>query len=84
MTRTALLTRPCEEGLTGPHPDQGTVFAGEIKNFDPELFMTKKMARRVDPYIAYMIVAAKKALKNAGLPFDKGEELADALVGTDG
>ena len=41
--------------------------------------MTKKMARRVDPYIAYMIVAAKKALKGAGLPFDKGEVMGDAL-----
>ena len=62
-----------------PHTDQGTVIAGEIKGFDPEEFMTKKMARRVDPFIAYQIVAAKKALQSAGIPFAKGEEM-DAMV----
>ena len=62
-----------------PHEEQGTVIAGEIKGFDPEEFMTKKMARRVDPFIAYQIVAAKKALQSAGIPFAKGEEL-DAVV----
>mgnify|MGYP001358842108 FL=1 len=62
-----------------PHEDQGTVIAGEIKGFEPEEFMTKKMARRVDPFIAYQIVAAKKALQSAGIPFAKGEEM-DAMV----
>ena len=62
-----------------PHTDQGTVIAGEIKGFDPEEFMTKKMARRVDPFIAYQIVAAKKALQSAGIPFAKGEEM-DAMA----
>ena len=62
-----------------PHTDQGTVIAGEIKGFEPEEFMTKKMARRVDPFIAYQIVAAKKALQSAGIPFAKGEEM-DAMV----
>ena len=62
-----------------PHTDQGTVIAGEIKGFDPEEFMTKKMARRVDTFIAYQIVAAKKALQSAGIPFAKGEEM-DAMV----
>ena len=54
-----------------PHEEQGTTIAGEIKGFDPEEFMTKKMARRVDPFIAYQIVAAKKALQSAGLPFSE-------------
>ena len=62
-----------------PHEEQGTVIAGEIKGFEPEEFMTKKMARRVDPFIAYQIVAAKKALQSAGIPFAKGEEM-DAMV----
>ena len=62
-----------------PHEEQGTVIAGEIKGFEPEEFMTKKMARRVDPFIAYQIVAAKKALQSAGVPFAKGEEM-DAMV----
>lgn len=43
----------------------GTTFAGEIKDFQCGEYMNKKMARRVDPYIAYMIVAAKRALEDA-------------------
>ena len=61
------------------HPDFATTVAAEIKGFDPEEFMTKKMARRVDPFIAYQIVAAKKALQSAKLPFAKGEEM-DGVV----
>ena len=61
------------------HPDFSTTIAAEIKGFDPEEFMTKKMARRVDPFIAYQIVAAKKALQHAKLPFAKGEEMDAAL-----
>ena len=37
------------------HEDMATTIAGEIKGFDPEEFMTKKMARRVDPFIAYQV-----------------------------
>ena len=61
------------------HPDFATTVAAEIKGFDPEEFMTKKMARRVDPFIAYQIVAAKKALQSAKLPFAKGEEMDGAV-----
>ncbi len=61
------------------HPDFATTVAAEIKGFDPEEFMTKKMARRVDPFIAYQIVAAKKALQNAKLPFEKGEAMDEAV-----
>lgn len=43
-----------------------TRFAAEIKNFDPEPYLDKKQARRVDPYIAYTSVSGKKALEDAG------------------
>lgn len=46
---------PCDEFPTR--------FAGTIKNFDPEEYIDKKQARRVDKYIAYTIVAGKKALE---------------------
>jgi 3-oxoacyl-(acyl-carrier-protein) synthase len=36
-------------------------------DFDPTGWMTAKMSRRVDPYIAYLVVAAKKALHDAGI-----------------
>lgn len=35
-------------------------------DFDPTGWMTVKMSRRVDPFIAYLVVAAKKALHDAG------------------
>lgn len=44
-----------------------TKFAALIKNFDAGDYIDKKQARRVDPFIAYAIVAGKKALEMAGL-----------------
>ena len=67
----------------------GTKFAGEIKAFDCGDYMNKKMARRVDPYIAYMIVAAKRALESAKVNWndESGEhyvdkELRGCLIGS--
>ena len=44
----------------------GTKFAGEIKEFEVGEYMNKKMARRVDPYISYMIVSAKRRWRMQG------------------
>ena len=44
-----------------------TKFAAFIKNFDAGDYIDKKQARRIDPFIAYAIVAGKKALEMAGL-----------------
>ena len=45
--------------------------AGEVKNFDPALFMDKKEARRNDLFIQFGLAAAQLALQDAGLPDDK-------------
>ena len=50
---------PCEE-----YP---TRFVCAVKDFNPEGYLDKKQARRVDPVDAYAIVAGKKALEQAGL-----------------
>ncbi|CDZ80412.1 3-oxoacyl-[acyl-carrier-protein] synthase 2 [Candidatus Rubidus massiliensis] len=50
-----------------PIDDFPTKFAAEIKNFDPADYIDKKQARRVDKYIAYTFVAAKKALESSNL-----------------
>ncbi len=72
-------------GKSGVTPIEGmacaeypTRFAGEIKNFDAGEYMDKKMARRMDPFIRYAMVAGKKALESANLT---GDSLAkvDAL-----
>lgn len=54
-----------------------TTIAGEIKDFDPTGFIQPKMARRVDPCISYGMVAAKKALADAGFGTEESRESLD-------
>jgi 3-oxoacyl-[acyl-carrier-protein] synthase II len=42
-------------------------FAAQIKDFDPELYMDRKEARRNDPYEQLAIASSKQALAHAGL-----------------
>jgi len=46
-----------------PCEDFTTKFAGVIHDFNPGEYIDKKQARRVDPFIAYAMVAGKKALE---------------------
>ena len=48
-------------------------------DFDPTGWMTPKMSRRVDPFIAYLVTAAKKALHDAGLAEGSDEMCARLL-----
>lgn len=50
---------PCEHFLTR--------FGGVIHDFDPGTYIDKKQARRIDKFIAYAMVAAKKAVEHAHL-----------------
>jgi len=52
-------TFPCEE-----YP---TRFGAPVQHFDPGSYLDKKQSRRVDPFIAYAVVAAKKALEHASI-----------------
>lgn len=42
-------------------------FGGEIKNFDPALYMERKEIRRNDPYAHFAVAATRQALAQAGL-----------------
>ena len=53
-----------------PCDDFPTRFAGVIREFDPGDYIDKKQARRVDPFIRYVMVAGKKALESAHLTGD--------------
>ncbi len=44
-----------------------TQFGGEVKGFDPEQYMSKKDARKMDPFIHFGIAAGMQALDDAGL-----------------
>lgn len=45
----------------------GTHFACEVKNFDPTLFMDRKLVRRTDRFAQYASAAAVEALRHAGI-----------------
>ncbi len=52
-----------------------TRIAAEVKGFDPERFMDKKDAKKMDVFIQYAVASAKMALADAGLPpMFEGEE----------
>jgi 3-oxoacyl-(acyl-carrier-protein) synthase len=47
-----------------------------VQNLDTEGLISKKNERRFDPTIKYTMAAGKKALRDAGLPWD-GAEIKD-------
>ena len=48
-----------------------TRFAGEVKSFDPEQYMDRKDARRMDRFAQFAVTAAKEACKQADLDISK-------------
>lgn len=69
-----------------PCEDYSTRIAAEISHFDPGHYIDKKQARRIDPAIAYTLVAGKKALEHAGFDSSALEKLdkkrAGILIGS--
>ena len=47
-----------------------TQFACEVKNFNPNDFIDRKEARKMDLYTQYAVVAAKEAVADSGLDVD--------------
>ena len=60
--------------------DYPTRFAASVSGFNPEGYIEKKTARRVDPFTSYAIVAGKKALEDAKL-YDQLESLNKERAG---
>lgn len=54
--------------------DYTTTFAASIPSFSWDEYLDKKVARRIDPFVAYAWVATKNALKQAQLPTCRQEE----------
>lgn len=61
-----------------------TQFACEVKNFDPEDFMDRKEARKMDPVSQFSVVASDEAVRDSGLVLetDKDKERAGVIWGT--
>lgn len=45
--------------------------AAEVKNFNPEDYMDKKSARRMELFCQYAIAASKEAMKDSGIQMDQ-------------
>ena len=51
--------------------DFATTFACELKGFDPETFLEKTEARKLDPYTHYMLAAADEAMRECGIDMER-------------
>jgi 3-oxoacyl-[acyl-carrier-protein] synthase II len=49
-----------------------TTFAGEVKGFDPEVYVDRKQARRLDRFAQLAVAATSQALAQAGLNLRDG------------
>ena len=65
-------------GVSGAGPITGfdttkfkTKFACELKNFNPEDYLEKKEARKLDPFVQYALVATAEAVKDGGYDWEK-------------
>jgi 3-oxoacyl-[acyl-carrier-protein] synthase II len=63
--------------------DLDVKIAGEVKDFDPTHYLDKKEARRMDRFLQLGMVAAKEAVRDAGLePRTDDAEHVGVLVGS--
>jgi len=63
----------------------GTKIAGEVKDFNAEDFIDKKLARRMDRYIHFALASAQMAIEDAKLKIaDNLKERVGVTVGTTG
>jgi 3-oxoacyl-[acyl-carrier-protein] synthase II len=61
--------------------DFSSKIAGEVKNFDPNDYMDKKRARKIDRYTQFALIAAYEAFKDSGLDkFDFDNFRAGAII----
>ena len=56
-------------------------FAAEVKNFDPSLYMDRKLVRRFDGYMHFAYAATAEAMKMAGLSRETITELGPDRCG---
>jgi 3-oxoacyl-[acyl-carrier-protein] synthase II len=60
-----------------------TKIAGELKGFDPLLYLNRKVVRRLDNFIIYAIASAEMAVADAGLVIgDNNAERTGVIIGS--
>jgi 3-oxoacyl-[acyl-carrier-protein] synthase II len=58
-----------------------TKIGGEVKNFNPEDFISKKDLRRMDRFCHFAIAAARQAVSNSGLKISSEPERVGVVIG---
>lgn len=60
-----------------------TKFAAELKGFNPQNYMDRKLAQRTDPFTQYALASSEEAIKDSGLDLDKiDKERAGVIFGS--
>ncbi|MFH2012221.1 MAG: beta-ketoacyl-ACP synthase II [Pseudomonadota bacterium] len=60
-----------------------TKIAGEVKDFDPEAFLDKKQARRMDTFVHYCIASTMMAIEDSKIKItDQNSERIGVIIGT--
>lgn len=57
-----------------------TKFACEVKGFDPQNFLDRKEARKMDPNTQYGMVAGDEAIKDSGLDLEKVDKTRIGVI----
>jgi 3-oxoacyl-[acyl-carrier-protein] synthase II len=57
-------------------------FAGEVKNFDPNLYIEKKEQKKMDRFIHLAMASAQMAIEDCGLKFGESEQRLGDRTGT--
>ena len=76
------------EGVSGVGPithfdttDYSTKIAAEVKGFEPDQYMDRKMARHLGRYCQFAVAASKQALQHAGLdPHEMDPDAVGVIV----
>ncbi len=61
-----------------------TQFAGQVKGFQVEDFISRKEARRMDPFCHYGIAAAKMAVQDSGLDMSREDATRAGVIAASG
>ena len=59
-------------------------FGGEVKNFNPETVLDAKVARRLDRFAQFALVASISAAKDSGIDFDKEDPYRCGVIAGSG
>ncbi|MEW6534025.1 MAG: beta-ketoacyl-ACP synthase II [Candidatus Auribacterota bacterium] len=57
-----------------------TRFAAEVKNFDPEKYISKKDVKRMDEFVQFAVCASYMAVEDAGLDFSTMDPYAAGVL----